>query len=124
MRGSRCSQCGGEATPDTANWLKWRQFGAARPPTIVGMELTQIELEAINAAHSEGSVDPGSFAKILLLDMEGTRKAFAFLEQRRLMQKDEDGRFSLTKEGEALYHRREAQASASVKRRTPTWQPR
>jgi Mn-dependent DtxR family transcriptional regulator len=88
------------------------------------MKLTQIQVEAINAARGEGPVDPEPFAKSLLLNGPATAEAFAALEQRGLMHRDEDGRFSLTEEGQALHRRREAQASAAVKRRTSTWQPR
>jgi Mn-dependent DtxR family transcriptional regulator len=88
------------------------------------MELTQIQVEAIDASSSEGPIDPGPFAKILLLDGRATAEAFAELEQRGLMRQDDDGRFSLTQEGEALHRRWEARALAAVKRRTPTWQPR
>lgn len=88
------------------------------------MKLTQIQVEAIYAARGEGPVDPEPFAKILLLDGPATAEAFAALEQRGLLHQDEDGRFSLTEEGEALNRRWEAQASAAVKRRTSTWQPR
>lgn len=88
------------------------------------MKLTQIQVEAINAARGEGPVDPAPFAKILLLDGPATAEAFATLEQRGLMHQDDDGCFSLTEEGEALHRRWEAEASAAVKRRTPTWQPR
>jgi len=91
---------------------------------VIGMELTQIQAEAIDASHNEGPIDPGPFAKILLLDSEATAEAFANLEDRGLMQRGDDGRFSLTDDGEALHRRRESQASAAVKRATPTWQPR
>lgn len=101
-----------------------RTIPAGRGRTVIRMKLTQIQVEAINAARGEGPVDPDSFAKILLLDGPATAEAFAALEQRGLMHQDDDGRFSLTEEGEALHRRWEAQASAAVKRRTRTWQPR
>lgn len=88
------------------------------------MELTQIQVEAIDAASHEGPVDPDSFARILLLDGPATAEAFAALEQRGLMRQGDDGRFSLTEDGEALRRRWESQESAAVKRRTGTWQPR
>lgn len=86
------------------------------------MELTQIQVEAINAASREGSIDSGSFARILLLDSSATAEAFTALEQQGLMRHNDDGRFCLTEEGEALHRRWEAEESAEVKRRTPTWQ--
>ena len=85
------------------------------------MELTQIQVEAVGASHNEGPIDPGPFAKILQLDDDATAEAFAGLEQRGLMRQEEDGRFSLTADGEALHRRREGRASAAVRRRTPTW---
>jgi Mn-dependent DtxR family transcriptional regulator len=92
--------------------------------TVTSMELTQTQVEAIDASHSEGPVAPGPFAKILHLDPEATDEAFANLEERGLMQQGDDGRFSLTADGEALHRRRETQASEAVNRATPTWQPR
>jgi Mn-dependent DtxR family transcriptional regulator len=88
------------------------------------MELTQIQTEAIDAARREGPIDPGSFARILSLNRPATAEAFATLEQSGLMRQEDDGRFCLTEDGEALHRRWEAQESAAVKRRTPTWQPR
>jgi Mn-dependent DtxR family transcriptional regulator len=88
------------------------------------MELTQIQVEAIDAAGREGPVDPGSCAPILLLDVPATAEAFAALKQRGLVRQDDVGCFSLTEDGEALQRRWESQKSAAVKRRTATWQPR
>jgi hypothetical protein len=66
---------------------------AAPESTVTGMELTQIQVEAIDAASREGPVDPGSFAQILLLDGPVTVEAFAALEQRGLMRQDDVGCF-------------------------------
>jgi Mn-dependent DtxR family transcriptional regulator len=88
------------------------------------MELKQIQVEAINAASREGPVDPGSFAGILSLHRPAAAEAFATLEQAGLMRQEDDGRFSLTEDGEALQRQWELQDSAAVRRRTPTWQPR
>jgi Mn-dependent DtxR family transcriptional regulator len=88
------------------------------------MELTQIQVEAIDAASREGPFDPGSFARILSLNRPAAAEAFATLEQVGLMRQEDDRRFSLTEDGEALHRRWETQESAAVRRRTPTWQPR
>jgi Mn-dependent DtxR family transcriptional regulator len=99
-------------------------MAAGRGSTVVDMEISQIQLEAINASHNEGPIDAGAFAKILNLDTGAAVEAFTDLEERGLMHQGDDGRFSLTSDGAAFHRRREAQASAAVKRATPTWQPR
>lgn len=88
------------------------------------MELTQIQVEAIDASSREGPIDPGPFAKNLLLDGPETEEAFAELERQGLMIQGDDGRYSLTGDGVALHRVWEARESAAVKRRTRTWQPR
>lgn len=103
---------------------RYPKVSAAPRSTVTGMELTQMQVEAISAASGEGPVDPGSFARVLLLDDRAAVEAFTALEQRGLMRRDDDGCFFLTEDGEELQRRWEAQKSAAVKRRTGTWQPR
>jgi hypothetical protein len=87
------------------------------------VQLTQIEVELINAAHSEGQVDPTSFAGLLRHDLGDVETAISGLINRRLLAA-EGNASRLTNQGEAVHRRQGEDNRAAVLRRTGSWQPR
>lgn len=88
------------------------------------MQLTQIQDEVIDKAHCEGQVDPASFARLLLHDLDDVHAAIKDLINRGLVAAAEGDTYRLTDQGEAAHRALEDAHRAAVISRTPTWQPR
>jgi predicted transcriptional regulator len=89
------------------------------------MELTQIQLEAVETAHSESVVVPDKMVRLLLLDADDLTAALDGLARAGLMEEQEGGgRYVLTSKGAVTMAERKARESAQVKRAARTWQPR
>lgn len=88
------------------------------------MQFAQIQDEIIDAAHSQGQVDPPAFARLLLHDLDEVHGAINDLVNRGLVAAAEGDTFRLTDQGEAVHRAREDAHRASVISRTRTWQPR
>lgn len=88
------------------------------------MQLTQIQHQIIDSAHSQGQVDPATFARLLLHDRDDVQAAINDLANRGLVAAAEADTFRLTDQGEAVYRAREDAHRAAVSRRIRTWPPR
>lgn len=88
------------------------------------MEFTQIQSEIIDAAHSEGQIDPAAFARLLHHDLDDVHAAINDLVNRGLVAATAGDTFRLTDQGEAVHRAREDARRADVIRRTRTWPPR
>lgn len=86
--------------------------------------MTQIQDEIIDKAHSEGHVDPATFAAGMSHKLDDVQAAIDNLVSRGLVASAEDGKFRLTDQGENVHRAQEAAHRAAVVRRTDTWQPR
>ncbi|MBS1675828.1 MAG: hypothetical protein JST08_00440 [Actinobacteria bacterium] len=58
---------------------------------MTGLDLMQIQIEAIDAADNEGSIDPAAFAEILLLDPEPVAETNTSLVEKGVMERDAEG---------------------------------
>ncbi len=85
------------------------------------MDLTQIQWEAVDAAHAERQVEADAMARRLLLDASQVVAALDDLVGLRLMEQGDGDTFVLTEAGVAIHRDREAQFSNAIKRRA-TWQ--
>ncbi len=81
----------------------------------------ELQKKAIYGAVAEGPIEPDGFAAKFSLDAGATTEALADLKQQGFMRLEEDGRYALTADGEALHNRWERHASAPI-RRSNTWQ--
>lgn len=88
------------------------------------MKLTQIQDEVIDKAHCEGKVEPATFARLMLYDLDEVHAAVNDLVNRGLVAAAEGDTFHLTDRGEAVHRRQEEADRAAVIDRTRTWQPR
>lgn len=87
------------------------------------MQLTQIEGELIDAAHSQGQVEPATFARLLLHDLGDVETAISGLINRGVLAA-EDTTYRLTDQGEAVHQTQEKAHRAVVGSRTRSWQRR
>jgi len=97
---------------------------SAASPTLQGVRLTQIQDEVIDKAHCEGKVDPASFARTMLHDLDDVHAAIDDLVNRGLVTAAEGDTFSLTDQGEAVHQRQEKAERDAVVSRIRTWPPR
>lgn len=88
------------------------------------MKLTQIQDEVIDKAHCEGKVEPATFARLMLYDLDEVHAAINDLVNRGLVAAAEGDTFHPTDRGEAVHRRQEEADRAAVIDRTRTWQPR
>jgi Mn-dependent DtxR family transcriptional regulator len=88
------------------------------------VQLTQLQDEIIDAAHSEGQVDPATFARLLLHDLDNVHAANSDLAKRGLVTAAEGETYRLTDQGEAVHRAQEDAHRAAVISRTRSWQPR
>lgn len=86
------------------------------------MTLSQIQDEVIDHAHGT-TLDPATFARLMLHDLDDVHAAIADLVDKGLMAADGDT-FRLTDQGEAVHRRQEEANRAAVLRRTGSWQRR
>jgi hypothetical protein len=86
------------------------------------VKLTQIQDEVIDTAHCEGKVEPATFARLMLYDLDDVHAAINDLVNRGLVSAAEGDAFHLTDRGEAVHRRQEEADRAAVIDRT--WQPR
>lgn len=92
--------------------------------TFPRVQLSQLQDEVIDKAHCEGKVDPATFARLMLHDLDDVHVAINDLVNRGLVAAAEGDTFHLTDQGEAVYRRQEEADRAAVIDRTQTWQPR
>jgi len=92
--------------------------------TVPRVQLTQLQDEVVNAARSEGRVDPATFARLLHHDLEDVYAAISDLIDRGLMVAAEGDTYRLTDQGEAVHREQEEARRAAVVRRTRSWQQR
>jgi Mn-dependent DtxR family transcriptional regulator len=88
------------------------------------VRLTQIQDEIIDTAHSQGQVDPATFARLLLHNLDDVHAAINELVNRGLLAAAEGDTFCLTDQGEAAHRAREDAHRADVISRTRSWQSR
>lgn len=88
------------------------------------MQFTRIQDEVIDKAHGEGQVDPTSFARLMLHDLDDVHAAIKDLINRGLVAAAEGDAYRLTDQGEAVHRALEDARRAAVISRTQTWQPR
>jgi Mn-dependent DtxR family transcriptional regulator len=88
------------------------------------VQLTQIQDEVISTAHSEGRVDPTTFARLLRHDLEDVHAAISDLVDRGLAAAAEGDTYCLTDQGETVHRAREETHRAAVVSRTASWQRR
>lgn len=88
------------------------------------MQLTQIQDEIIDTAHSQDQIDPATFARLLLHDLDDVHAAINDLVNRGLVTAAEGDTFRLTDQGKAVYRAQEDAHRAAVISRTRTWQRR
>jgi predicted transcriptional regulator len=88
------------------------------------VQLTQIQKEIIDAAHSEGQVDPATFARLKDHELDDVQADIDDLVSRGLVASAENDTFRLTDQGKAVHREQEDARRAAVIRRTGTWQPR
>jgi Mn-dependent DtxR family transcriptional regulator len=88
------------------------------------MQFPQIQNEILDSAHSQGQVDPGTFARLMRYESDDVQAAISDLVNRGLMAAAEGGKFQLTGQGEAAHRAQEEAHRADVISRTGTWQPR
>jgi Mn-dependent DtxR family transcriptional regulator len=86
------------------------------------VQLTQIQDEVIDMAHSEGQVDPNTFAHLLLRDRDSVHAAIRDLVDQGLLESAEGDSYRLTDQGEAVHRAREQAHRAAVVSRTRSWQ--
>jgi len=86
--------------------------------------LTPLQDEVIDAAHSEGQVDPTTFARLLLHDLDDVHAAIRDLVNRELLTPAEGDTFRLTDQGEAVHRAGEEAHRQDVVDRTRSWQQR
>jgi Mn-dependent DtxR family transcriptional regulator len=88
------------------------------------MTLTQIQEGIMEAAHSEGKVDPSSFGRLLLYQRDEVDTAISGLADQGLVAVADDGTCSLTDRGEAVSRARDRAHRAAVIAGNPSWQRR
>lgn len=88
------------------------------------MQFTQIQNELIDTAHSQGQIDPATFARLLLHDLDDVHAAIDDLVNRELLATAEGDTYGLTDQGEAVYRAQEEAERAAVVNRTRSWQRR
>ena len=88
------------------------------------MQLTQIQNEIIDTAHSQGEVDPATFARLMLHEPDDVQAAISELVNRGMVAAAEGGNFHLTDQGKAVHQAQEETRRADVVSRTGTWQRR
>ncbi|MEX2106284.1 MAG: hypothetical protein WD810_05240 [Solirubrobacterales bacterium] len=88
------------------------------------MQITQVQDEIINTAHTEGRIDPATFSRLLLHDLNDVHAAIRDLSERGLLESAEGDAFRLTDEGQALHRAQEDARRAAVVSRTSSWQRR
>ena len=86
------------------------------------MQFTQIQNEIIDTAHSQGQVDPATFARLLLHDLNEVHVAINDLVNRGLLTAGEGDTYRLTDQGEAVHRAQEEAHRAAVVARTSSWQ--
>lgn len=101
-----------------------RAEAAASGSTVLGVQLSQIQEEVIDKAHCEGRVDPTSFARLMLHDLDDVQAAINDLVNRGLVVASEGDAYRLTEQGEATHRAQEEAHRAAVVSRIQTWQPR
>ena len=92
--------------------------------TFPGVRLTQIQDEVIDTAHSQGRIEPASFARVLLHDLNEVHAAISDLVNRGLMVASADDAYCLTDQGETIHRAQEEAHRAAVISRTRSWQRR
>jgi len=97
---------------------------AGSASTVSRVQLTQIQDEIIDTAQSQGRVDPATFARLLLHDLDDVHAAIDELVSRGLVTTAEGGTFCLTDQGEAVHRAQEDARRAAVISRTRSWQRR
>jgi hypothetical protein len=88
------------------------------------VQLPQIQDEVIDTAHSQGRVNPDSFARLLLHDLDDVHAAITDLVNQGLVAPAEGDTYRLTDQGEAIHREREQAHRAAVVSRTQSWQRR
>lgn len=88
------------------------------------MQLTQIQNEIIDTAHSQGQIDPATFARSMLYEPDDVWTAITELVNWGLMAAAEGDNFHLTDQGEAVHRAQEEAHRGDVISRTGTWQRR
>jgi len=88
------------------------------------MTLTQIQEGIIEAAHSEGKVDPSSFGRLLLYRPDEVDAAISGLVDQGLVTVADDGICSLTDRGEAVNRAKDRAHRAAIIADNPSWQGR
>lgn len=88
------------------------------------MQFTQIQNEIIDTAHSQGQVDPATFARLMLYEPDDVQAAISELVNRGLVAAAEGDNFHLTDQGGAVHRGQEEAHRADVISRTGTWQRR
>lgn len=86
------------------------------------MQFTQIQNEIIDTANSQGQIDPATFARLLLHDLDDVHAAINDLINRGLLAAAEDDTYRLTDQGEAAHRAQEEADRAAVVARTSSWQ--
>lgn len=93
-------------------------------PSLLRVQLTEIQDGVIERAHCEGRVNPAAFASGMLHDLDDVHAAIDDLVNRGLVTADEGNTFRLTDQGEAHHRRQEEANRAAVVARTGTWPSR
>jgi predicted transcriptional regulator len=88
------------------------------------VQLTEIQDEIIDTAHSQGQVDPATFARLMNHELDDVQAEIDDLVSRGLVASAEDDTFRLTDQGETVHRAQEDAHRAAVIRRTGTWQSR
>ena len=86
------------------------------------MQFTQLQDEVIDTAHSQGQIDPATFARLLLHDLDDVHAAISDLVNRGLVAAAEGNAYRLTDQGEAVHRVQEEAHRAAVVSRTRSWQ--
>lgn len=91
-------------------------------PTLLRVQLTQLQDEVIDKAHAEGQVRPDDVVRLLLHNRDDVLDAIRDLVNRGLVAAAEGDTYRLTDQGEAIHRAREEAHRAAVVSRTRSWQ--
>jgi Mn-dependent DtxR family transcriptional regulator len=86
------------------------------------VQFTQLQDEVIDTAHSQGQIDPATFARLLLHDLDDVHAAISDLVDRGLVAAAEGDTYRLTDQGEVVHRAQEEAHRAAVVSRTRSWQ--
>ncbi len=94
---------------------------ADRRRSLQGVQLTQLQDEVVDTAHSQSQFDPSVFARLLLHDIDDVHAAIRDLIDRGLLERAEGDTYRLTDQGEAVHRAQEQAHRATVVRLSSSW---